>query len=151
MDYDIKSIRKSLDHTHLYIKRMMDTHEFSQPQHAFVVLKAVLRALRDRLEPGEMFHLGGQLPALLRGYYYEGLDYGSLINNRIKVKGINEFYGVIRDYLKAYDFLNMEKVVLLTMNVILNSIDEGEARQVINQLPKEVKKTFLEHHVRESL
>lgn len=41
-------------------------------QHAYVALRAVLHALRDRLLPTEAAHLAAQLPMLLRGVYYEG-------------------------------------------------------------------------------
>jgi uncharacterized protein (DUF2267 family) len=39
---------------------------------AYLALRAVLHALRDRLPPEVAVHLGAQLPMLIRGFYYEG-------------------------------------------------------------------------------
>lgn len=43
-----------------------------RPRYAFRVLRAFLHTLRDRLPVEEAVHLAAQLPALLRGLYYEG-------------------------------------------------------------------------------
>jgi len=136
---DIKTFKTTLDHTELFIKKMMETKEFRTPNHAFVVLRATMKALRDRIGPGEALHLGGQLPALLRGYYFEGFDMANLSNPKIKSKGTNEFFGQVRDYLDAYDFMELERVVPIALNVLLDGIDDGEADQVVNQLPKDLQ------------
>jgi uncharacterized protein (DUF2267 family) len=41
---------------------------------AYLVLRAVLHALRDRLDVESSAHLAAQLPMLVRGLYYEGFD-----------------------------------------------------------------------------
>jgi uncharacterized protein (DUF2267 family) len=41
-------------------------------EHAYLALIATLHALRDCLPRDEAVYLGAQLPALLRGLYYEG-------------------------------------------------------------------------------
>ncbi len=136
---NIKSIQKTQESTALILKKMMDTNQFRTTTHAFVVLRATMKAIRDRIEPGEAFHLGGQLPALLRGYYFEGFDMAQVKRPKSSCKGVNEFYGEVRDYLEAYDFMDLEKVVPIALNVILDSIDSGEASQVLHQLPKDLQ------------
>jgi uncharacterized protein (DUF2267 family) len=136
---EIKSIQKTQERTAHILKKMMDTKEFRTPNHAFVVLRATMKVLRDRIEPGEALHLGGQLPALLRGYYFEGFDITNIKQPKSSCKGINEFFGEIRDYLEAYDFMDLEKVVPIALNIILDNIDRGEAAQVVHQLPKDLQ------------
>jgi len=41
---------------------------------AYQALRAVLHALRDRVEPNVAAHFSAQLPLLLRGVFYEGWD-----------------------------------------------------------------------------
>jgi uncharacterized protein (DUF2267 family) len=41
---------------------------------AYQVLRAVLHALRDRVEPNVAAHFAAQLPLLVRGVFYEGWD-----------------------------------------------------------------------------
>ena len=43
----------------------------------YLALLAALHALRDCLQQDEAIYLGGQLPALLRGLYYEGWHPGA--------------------------------------------------------------------------
>lgn len=136
---DIKSIKKTNDHTAQILKKMMDSNQFRTENHAFVVLKATLKAIRDRIQPGEALHLGGQLPALLRGFYFEGYDLSNVSRPKSSCKGVNEFLGEVSDYLEAYDFMDLKTVVPIAMNVILDSIDKGEADQVVHQLPKDLQ------------
>ena len=135
----IISIQKTQERTALILKKMMETNEFRTPNHAFVVLRATMKVVRDRIEPGEALHLGGQLPALLRGYFFEGFDMANIKRPKSSCKGVNEFLGEVRDYLEAYDFMDLEKVVPIALNVILDNIDRGEASQVIHQLPKDLQ------------
>lgn len=136
---EIKAFQKSNNHTAAILKKMMRTGEFRDANHAFVVLRATMKAIRDRIGPGEAFHLAGQLPALLRGYFFEGFDLSMIRGKQATSRGVNEFLGEVKDYLKAYDFMDLEKVVPIALNVLLEAIDDGEANQVLNQLPKDVQ------------
>ena len=136
---EIKAFQKSNDHTAVILKKMMRSGEFRNVTHAFVILRATMKAIRDRIGPGEAFHLAGQLPALLRGFFLEGYDLSNIRGKQSSSKGVNEFLGEVKDYLKAYDFMDLEKVVPVALNVLLEAIDEGEANQVMGQLPKDVQ------------
>ena len=139
MLHEIKTFKKTLDHTEVFIKKMMETKKFRNPNHAFMVLRATMKALRDRIGPGEALHLGGQLPALLRGYYFEGFDLRNLTGPKLKSKGTEEFFLQVKDYLGAYDFMDLETVVPTALNVLLDGIDQGESDQVVHQLPKDLQ------------
>ncbi len=136
---EIKAIQKSNDHTAAILRKMMRTGEFRNANHAFVVLRATMKAIRDRIGPGESFHLAGQLPALLRGYFFEGFNLTHVQSQKSSSRGVNEFLGEVKDHLKAYDFMDLEKLVPIALNVLLDAIDEGEATQVMNQLPQDLQ------------
>ena len=139
---EIRALKKTNDHTIIFLKKMMNTGEFRSPDHAFVVLRATMKALRDRIGPGEAFHLGGQLPALLRGYFFEGYDMTNVKKVQGTSRGVNQFMGEVKDYIDQYDFMDLEKVVPIALNVLLQSIDQGEADQIVNQLPTEIQNLF---------
>ena len=65
-----------LDHTvqetNVWLRIVADQLQIEDRHHAYIALRAVLHALRDRLRPEVAVHLGAQLPTLVRGVYYEG-------------------------------------------------------------------------------
>lgn len=135
----IKAIQKTLQSTSLILTRMMDSGEFPNHNDAFVVLRASLKALRDRIEPGEAFHLGSQLPALLRGYYFEGW---SMNHVQSKSRRKDDFLSEIRFHLGGHEELDLEKCVPEAMKAILDFIDQGEAVEVLHNIPKEIRDLF---------
>lgn len=59
--------------THEWLKALMEELGWQEDrQRAYLALRAVLHALRDRLLLREALHLGAQLPMLIRSFYYEG-------------------------------------------------------------------------------
>lgn len=136
---NIKAIQKTIQSTSIILKQMMNSGEFNNNNDAFVVLRACLKSLRDRLETGEAFHLGSQLPALLRGYYYEGWKPSSTPK---KIRNKEDFLADIQFHLNGHEELKLEKVVPIGMKCILDFIDQGEAVEVLHNLPKEIRELF---------
>ena len=58
--------------TNLWLKGLSAELGDCERQEAFAALRAVLHALRDRLQAHAAVNLAAQLPMLLRGLYYEG-------------------------------------------------------------------------------
>lgn len=133
---NIKSIQKTLQSSSRYLKLLMESGEFKNSNEAFVVLKASLKALRDRVEPHEAIHLGSQLPALLRGFYFEGWSNHA---HQSRSRNPAQFLEEVRTYLNGYDDIDLMKAVPATMKVILDMIDQGEAVQVLHNIPKEIR------------
>lgn len=136
---DIKAVQKTLQTSSRYLKLMMDSGEFRNHSDAFAVLRASLKALRDRVEPGEAVHLGSQLPALLRGFYFEGWDYTGIQNKTRKVEG---FLNEVKKHLHGHDYIDLHKTVPVAMKVILDEIDQGEAVQILHNMPKEIRDLY---------
>jgi uncharacterized protein (DUF2267 family) len=133
---DIHSIQKTIQSSAKLLNKMMDTGEFKSINDAFVILKSSLKALRDRIEIGEAVHLGGQLPTLLRGFYYEGWDYS---RKPLNYKTKEDFLLCVSDHLFGHKDLDLSRQVPIALKVILDAIDQGEAVQVLHCLPKELK------------
>lgn len=62
----------TLQKTHVWLHEIKADLAWSSEHAAYLALKGVLHALRDRLPVDEAVQLGAQLPMLIRGLYYEG-------------------------------------------------------------------------------
>ena len=141
---DIKAIQKTNKQTAILLKQLRSSGLFETNNEAFVILRACLKALRDRLPPDEVLHLASQLPALLKGYYFEGWK----INREQKPlsggKHPVDFIEDVRAHLHGHDQIDLFAAVPVALKVILDAIDQGEAIQVLHCLPKEIKELFPE-------
>lgn len=133
---NIKAVQKTLQTSSRYLKLMMESGQFRNHNEAFVTLRACLKALRDRVEPGEAIHLGSQLPALLRGFYFEGWDFTGV---QSKSRRITDFLNDVKFHLNGHDDINLKEAVPVGMKVILDMIDQGEAVQILHNIPKEIR------------
>lgn len=133
---NIRGIQKTLEQSYEWVKILMMDYDFSNENKAFVVLRATLKALRDRVQVGEAIHLGSQLPALLRGFYYEGWD---PYNDQDKSKSMEDFLHLVRFHLNGHDDVNLMEAVPATLKLIMDMIDQGEAREIRASLPREVR------------
>ena len=77
MTHHVSVIDRTVSKTHEWLERLSGEMGSEDHQHAYVVLRAVLHALRDRVGPEVSVHLAAQLPILIRGIFYEGWDPGS--------------------------------------------------------------------------
>lgn len=132
---NIKAIHKTIEKVSEAINKLMASHLFPDEHKAFVILRASLKALRDRLTTEEAIQLGAQLPVLLRGFYYEGWNMKNQSVSRTK----EEFLTDVKYHLNGYDDLDLEIVVPAAMKVILDMIDQGEAVEVLHQLPRDIQ------------
>jgi uncharacterized protein (DUF2267 family) len=63
---------RTVQKTNVWLKDACAELEWTNSQRAYLALRAVLHALRDRLSAEEIAQLGAQLPIFIRGIYYEG-------------------------------------------------------------------------------
>lgn len=132
---DIKAIQKTYDKVMDSVQKLMQLYDFRDENKAFVLLRATLKALRDRLTMEEAIQLGSQLPALLRGFYYEGWNFEMQSVSRSKAAFIND----VRFHLNGHEDIKLQEAIPATMKVIMDMIDQGEAIEVLHQLPKEIQ------------
>jgi uncharacterized protein (DUF2267 family) len=99
---------------------------------SFQALRGTLTALRDRLTPEEAAHLGAQLPALLRGFYYEGWNPAQ----KPEKMGEGEFFR------RAQAGLNVDvpaqDMVRAVFKMLYHRISRGEIEDVQSILPREL-------------
>jgi uncharacterized protein (DUF2267 family) len=113
------------------------------------ILRAVLHAMRNRLNIDESLQVVAQLPMALKGVYIDQWDPWHSFR---RIHHIDEFINEVRKYDKTptgHDFGNDEsvklavKAVFRTLNYYLSA---GEFRDVIAVLPRELKE-FIQNNL----
>ena len=124
----------TLQKTQIWLNDLMtelDWHE--HPHKAYLALRTVLHALRDRLTVEEAVQLGAQLPMLVRGFYYEGW---TLKNKPRKERHKEDFLAHIKDAFKDDFTSRPESIARAVFKTLARHTSEGEIDDVKNILPK---------------
>jgi len=74
VEHRLEVIDRTVIKTHEWINEVDRQAGLDDHHRAYQVLRAVLHAVRDRVEPNVAAHLAAQLPLLVRGIFYEGWD-----------------------------------------------------------------------------
>jgi uncharacterized protein (DUF2267 family) len=72
--HQLDVVDRTVAKTDEWLREIADRGELPDAHRAYQVLRAVLHALRDRVEPNVAAHVAAQLPLLVRGVFYEGWD-----------------------------------------------------------------------------
>lgn len=134
----LKVFDHTVQETNTWLNRVGERINSDDRHRAYAALRAVLHALRDRLNTGANAHLSAQLPMLVRGLYYEGWqpDHGDLDRHR------DEFLNRVKRDLPEGMKGHAEGAVRAVFSVIADMIDAGETSKVIKSLPAELRKLW---------
>ncbi len=109
------------------------------------ILKAVLKALRNRLSHEESMHLLAQLPMCIKAIYVDGWK---LSETPEKIKNVSEFVEEVMKYDRPraqQDFADKDeaiRAIKAVFRVIKRHISDGEAQDVEAELPKQLKELW---------
>jgi uncharacterized protein (DUF2267 family) len=130
LDVFDRAIHKSND----WLKDIMFELNWEDRHRAYLALRAVLHALRDRLSVAESAQLAAQLPLLIRGVYYDGwTPAGKPVKERRK----EEFLKHIREEFRDGD-IDAEQVTRAIFKMLAHRISQGEIHDIKQILPKEL-------------
>lgn len=131
----------TLEKTNLWIRDVMAELRWEDRHRAYLALRGVLHALRDRLQADEAVQLGAQLPMLVRGFYYEG--WKPSVTPR-KERHIGQFLEhIVEDFPRGMD-IDSEQVARGVFAVLARRISEGEIEDVRGMMPEEVRQLWPE-------
>lgn len=74
MEHDLDVIDRTVAKTYEWLQAVAERAKLEDAHRAYLVLRAVLHVLRDRVEPDVAAHVSAQLPMLVRGIFFEGWD-----------------------------------------------------------------------------
>lgn len=127
---------RTVQESNLWLKALMEKMPGADRHTAYLALRAVLHALRDRIGPDNAVHLGAQLPTLVRGIYYEGWHmHGTPTKERHKA----DFLAHVGRELKGFPALDVENSIRSVFEVMWDKIDLGEVAKLIELFPSEIR------------
>ena len=139
MTTGIDSIDRTLQKTNEWISTLAESLPAVDRKEAYVALRAVLHALRDRLPTAVVAGLGAQLPLLLRGLYYEGWHPTPDGKPLSHAHGPEEFYGLVARELVGAPRLTGESAVEGVYLTLERHVDPGELDKVRHALPRKIQ------------
>jgi uncharacterized protein (DUF2267 family) len=126
----------TIQKTNLWLKELMDIYGTPDKHKAYLVLRAVLITLRDRLTPPEAADLAAQLPMLIRGMYYDGWRPGSM---PLKERHKEEFLVMVASHFRNDPDVDPDRMVKAVFELLTNHVADGEINDIIRMLPAEVR------------
>jgi uncharacterized protein (DUF2267 family) len=102
---------------------------------AYMSLRAVLHALRDRLTIDEAVDLGAQLPLLIRGVYYDEWDPS---RNPVKDRHVEDFLAHIKEYYRGDGAVDVENIAKAVFRTLKHKVTEGEIKDIRGMMPEEL-------------
>ena len=130
----------SLQKTQIWLNELMnDLGWEDRPHKAYLALRTVLHALRDRLTVEEAVHLGAQLPMLIRGFYYEGW---TLNGKPHRERHLDEFLDHVTKVFRDDMSVDPKRVVRAVFRTLERHTSPGEIDDVKHAMPKALQELW---------
>ena len=125
----------TIEITHKWLNDLMQRLEWCDKHRAYVALRAVLHALRDRISVEDASHLAAQLPMLIRGFYYEGYHpAGKPLGDHKKSDFLARVAAECSDESR-----NDGRVTQAVFQVLAKHITSGEVEKIKGTLPPDIR------------
>ena len=124
--------------TNLWLKEIMEQLATEDRHNAYVALRAVLQALRDRLTPDAAAELGAQLPMLVRGLFFESW---SPKTTPVKARHREDFLLMVRARIQTPE-VGAEEASRAVLAVLSRHLGAA-AEKVRHNLPGELRELWL--------
>ena len=138
-DSHISAFDSTLHKTHHWLEEIMIDMGWQDQQKAYVLLRATLHALRDRLSPQRAVNLSAQLPMLIRGFFFEGWH---LENKPLKYRHKNKFLQLVSKEAPSIKEDEIERAVTSVFHRLSVELSPGEAAKVRKMLPEDLRELW---------
>ncbi len=132
---------RTIQLTNIWLKELMEKLGTDDRHRAYLALRSVLHALRDRLTVEEAADLAAQLPMLIRGIYYEGYHPA---DKPLKERHREEFLAHIREQFRKDPEVDAEAIVRAVFALLDEKITRGEIEDVRHSLPRHIRELWPE-------
>lgn len=129
----VDTIDRTVAKTNEWLGRLEKIGAVPDKSRAYLVLRAVLQALRDRLGPETAAHVSAQLPLLVRGVFYEGWD---PTHSPMKLTREQFLERVQREAFLA-DAAQAEEVTKAVFALLWDELGDGTMSKVMAVLPRD--------------
>lgn len=125
-----------------FIREVANELGTSNIQKALRITKAVLHAIRDRLQPDSAVEFAQGLPMMLKAIYFDQYD---ISGTPVIIRSQQGFIDFIREkdaFASEMDFQDPQDAIIalqIVFSVLENHMDYYQVRQIKKQLPKEIQ------------
>jgi uncharacterized protein (DUF2267 family) len=137
MTHQVTMIERTVEQTNVWLSELADAFEGERSE-AYRILRAVLHALRDRINVDEAAQLGAQLPELIRGVYYAEWDPSRTPtpgNAKAFLDRVAHDGGLSGETEAAF-------AARAVMRTLSRHVSAGEIEDVMAQLPRDLRAVF---------
>jgi uncharacterized protein (DUF2267 family) len=132
----LESIDHTVQLTHVWINDLDKALGWNNKARSFRLLRSVLHALRDWLQVNESANLAAQLPALVRGIYF---DQWRPAATPVKERSKADFIARIdRDFYND-PIADTPKAVTAVFQLVSSKVTSGEIDDVRHSLPADLR------------
>ena len=140
----LEGLDRTVHLTHAWINDLDERLGWENKARTYRLLRAVLQALRDRLQVNEAADLAAQLPSLLRGIYYEQWRPAKTpLKNRSKA----DFTAAAEDSFKTDALEKPAQAIMTVFDLLSEKITGGEVDDVRHALPEDLRNLWPEPYV----
>lgn len=139
INQDVPGLNRTVHATNNWLSEISDEVGIPDAQLAHHALRGVLFATRDRLTVDEAMDLSAQLPALIRGIFFEGYKPS---NKPLTYRDREVFLERVSEELQTVNGANPEDVTRAVFTVLNRHISPGEVEDVRRMLPKAIRQLW---------
>jgi uncharacterized protein (DUF2267 family) len=131
----LSTFEHTIEINHTWLNDLMERLDWRDKHRAYVPLRAVLHALRDRISADDASHLAARLPMLIRGFYYDGYHpSGKPLADRKKADFLTHVAAECSDESR-----NDGRVTQAVFQVLAKHITPGEVEKIKGALPPSIR------------
>lgn len=135
----MESIDSTVHLTHLWIKELDAELGWADKARSYRLLRVVLQSLRDWLQVNEAADLAAQLPALLRGVYYEHWRPAAC---PVRARSRDDFLARVDHAFRTDPIADTASAVSTVFGFLTAKIGPGEMNDVRQSLPADLRKLW---------
>ncbi len=132
----LESIDHTVQLTHIWINELDEMLGWSDKSRSYRLLRTVLQTLRDWLPVNESADLAAQLPALLRGVYYE---HWRPATTPVKQRSKADFLARVDHAFVGDPILYTAEAVSIVFQFLSGKVSAGEIADVRHALPADLR------------
>jgi uncharacterized protein (DUF2267 family) len=132
----LESIDHTVQLTHAWIDELDALVGWESKARSYRLLRTVIQALRDWLPVNDAVHLAAQLPALLRGVYYE---HWRPAVTPVTERHSQNFLARVDEAFRTDPILFTSEAVSAVFELLTDKIAAGEIEKVRHALPADLR------------
>lgn len=135
----LKTIDEAVHQMNRWVNELDARVGWDDKPRAYRLLRAVLHAVRDHLNPDEAAQLGAQLPTMVRGVYYEGWDPS---RTPVRERSRGGFVGRVQEAFRTDPMDDAEHAIRAVFWLLDQHVSDGEMEDVRRTFHARIRPLF---------